>query len=147
MAKGKKRQKSIPNITITDMLLLRKYAMYLFDFLEETDLPRDVWSQISVVIEKLETLIRNGESINRNDLDVFTKGRRNKLYDERNILIFAMVFYRNREPDCDDYEGFVMRDLENKLGNPYYFKESRKMTPEWFKEMELKRQNRQLLDY
>ena len=141
------RKTTPPNITITELFMLRKYCNYLLENVESSGLPKDVWIQVFNCLDKLEILLRNGKPITYEDLVYIRKKKQKvKLLDERNILIFAMVFYRNDVPDIDEYELFVMRDIEEKLGNPRYLKETRSMTPEWFTEMELKRGN-ELLDY
>lgn len=137
-SKRRKRrsQKDIPELNLAELFLLRKYTMFLLSHVLETSLPKDVWLQIQVLIERLEVLIRNGNTITYKDLEVITR-KKSRLYDERNILIFAIIYYKQNEPTCDKYEAFIMDDLESKLGNPDYFTTVHKMPPEWFGEMDL----------
>ena len=144
MAK-RKTKNLLPTLSISDLFLLRKYCSYLLNNIEDSGLPKDVWIQVANCLDKLEEFMRHGIAITYEDL-IYVKGKQKiKAYDERNILIFAMVMYLNRE-DVDDYEAFTMRDIEEKIGNPHYLKDTRQMEPLWFTEMELKRGN-ELLDY
>ena len=139
MAKRKSNSR-VPVITLSELFLLRYYSLFLLSYSnikKDFDLPNEVWRQLPVLIDKIEALIRLGEPVTYRDL-MYTKKvkKETKVFDERNILIYAMNLYRTLE-DPEDYELFIMQDLEEKLGNPMYFKSKKRMAPLWFVNMEI----------